>query len=202
MRKLLFSVPALLLLASCATVNIHSQKLSQDTNTYKSFLVLQTTAEDIFYEWNEENYQYILFGRFNDLDHDQDRKMLANSLKRFMHPIQLRFANEFFPIHRPIPYEDFMETVEKLDHEGILLVHTREKWVDEEYTDSGRITRPNSEYHVFILDREKMDMVWLGKSRASGAMVNDFQDLYNAFSRELAKDLHLNGLIQKTRPIY
>lgn len=186
-----------MVLASCASVNFNSQKLINQEKTYNSLFVLLTHSDDTFYEWDEDNYQYLFFGKFNDLDHDSDRKMLSNSLKRYLNSVNLTFANQHFPIHKPVPYSEFMEKIGELDFDGMLIVHTREKWVDEEYTDSGRVTRPNSGYHLFLLDKEDLEIAWLARTNVAGTAMHNFQEIYNSFSRELGKEMHQKGLIRR-----
>ncbi|EOZ96140.1 hypothetical protein A33Q_2733 [Indibacter alkaliphilus LW1] len=202
MKKLLLILPALLLLASCATVNINSHQLTNSPKKYDSLLVVMTTAEDLFYEWNEENYQYVFFGKFNDLDNDAIRKSMSNSLRRQFHPNKLLFVNDFFPIHKPIPFEEFNSTLQKLNFDAILLVHTRAQWLQEDISDGDMIYRPNTDKHVFLIDGQSFDTVWMGKVRGYGSPLNDFQDLYNRFSKNLAMDLHQKGFIEKAFPMF
>lgn len=200
--KTLLSISALILLASCATVNINSHQLTNTPVKYESLLVMMTHAEDLFYEWDEENYQHVFFGKFNDLDNDAQRKSMGNSLRRQFHPNRLLFVNDYFPVHKLISYEDFGSTLQELDFDAILLVHTRAQWLQEDISDGDLILRPNTDKHVFLIDGQSQETVWMGKVRGYGSPMNDFSDIYNRFSKNLAQNLHQQGFIGKAMPMF
>lgn len=202
MKRSILIAPLLLAIFSCATIDINSFMVGEPTSQYNEILVLFSNAEDEFYEWNEENYQYTLNGRFNNLDQARLRERLSKEMQNKLRPTRIRTVEEFFPLHKPISYEVFMSRLDNTQIEAILIVNTRGFWNNELVLEGSVYHQPNAEYHCFLLDRNGMEKIWMAKVGTYGHSLNTHSGLQNRFIEELGKDLYAKKLIKKPVNVY
>ncbi|WP_194775452.1 hypothetical protein [Pararhodonellum marinum] len=200
MKRPIILLPLMLALFSCATIDMNSFMVGEPTSLYSEILVLFTDAEDEFYEWNEENYQYTLMGRINSLDKARLRERLTKEMRSQLMPTRIRSVEDFFPIQKLLPYEEFMSRLEATQVEAILVVNTRGSWNTELFLDGEVYHQPNAEYHCFLIDRNGMEKVWMAKVGTYGHSLNTHSGLQNRFIQHLGKELHAKNLINK--PVY
>lgn len=190
---LLFSI----LISSCVSVNMTGYQVSEDVKNFNSLLVVFSDSDQTFYQWDEENYDFVINTRFNSLDQDRNRKAFANTLQKNLNKTKIVSANNIFPIHKPISYADFNQQLTNLEVDGILLVHTKGQWIQETVIDGDTVTKPNAEWHIFLIDKADMQNIWIGKSGAYGSAFNNFSDLYEKISKEIGSSLSAKGFINK-----
>lgn len=197
MKRPIILLPLISALFSCATIDMNSFMVGEPTSLYGEILVLFTNAEDEFYEWNEENYQFTLMGRANNLDQAKFRERLTKEMRIQLRPTRIRSVEDYFPIQKPIPFEDFMSRLEKTHVEAILVVNTRGFWNTDLVLDGSVYQQPNAEYHCFLIDRNGMEKVWMAKVGTYGHSLNTHIGLQNRFIYQLRKELYAKNLIAK-----
>ncbi|MFD2203822.1 hypothetical protein [Shivajiella indica] len=80
MKKFLILSLFVLLMQSCISARVSSHKLVDNSIRYEKLLLLITDSENVFYHWDEENFNAIINGRFNDMDGQNRRRSLSNNL--------------------------------------------------------------------------------------------------------------------------
>lgn len=186
-----------ILMSSCVSVNMTGYQVSDDVKKFSSLLVIFSDSDQTFYQWDEENYDYVINTRFNSIDQDRNRKVFANALQKNLNKTKIVTANSVFPIHKPISYAEFNHKLKELEVDGILLVHTKGQWIQETVVDGDTVTKPNAECHIFLLDKSDMQNMWIAKSEAFGSAINNFADLYQKISKEIGSSLSAKGFINK-----
>lgn len=196
MKKfLIFSLFALLI-QSCITSRINSHKLVDQAGRYNKLLLLITDSEQDFYEWNQENFDYVIYSRFNHLDTDYERKVIGNALQRNIRPTIIVPADKAFTIHSEVSYADFMNTLNYLEYDAVLLVQIKGLWKEQRIREGDSYFVPRSEFHVFLIDKQRFKNQYLAKINVDGGSGwNNFEEIFSRFSRELAKDLSDKGFI-------
>jgi hypothetical protein len=187
----------LVVIYSCATIDINSFMMGEPTSQYGEILVMFTNAVDEFYEWNEENYNYTLMGRVNNLDQARMRERLTKEMQSQFLPTRIRSIEEIIPIQKPIPFEDFMIKLYRTNIDAILLVNTRGFWDNELVLDGSVYLQPNAEYHCFLIDRNGMEKVWMAKVGTYGHSLNTHRGLQSRFIYQLSKELSAKNLIKR-----
>lgn len=196
MKKIILVCSVLAMFSSCITVNLNGHKLTEDVKQYDSLLLIFTDSDDTFFEWNEENYNYVINTRFNGLDQERNREKFAYHIRKYFNGTKIFNASQVFPLHKPIDYADFMHQIENINFDAILLVHSKGEWIHERVSDGDTVTKLNAEYHIFLIDKYDYQNVWIAKSDAVGSGGwNQFSDLYERISMDLASKLKENGFI-------
>lgn len=199
MKRLLLILPLMIVVFSCATIDINSFLLSEPTSQYKEILVLFSNAEEEFYEWNEENYHYTIMGRVNNLDQSRFRQRFMKELQTQLAPTKFQSVESFFPLQKVIQFDEFMSRIEDTNIEAILLVNTRGFWNNELVLDGDVYLQPNAEYHCFLIDKNALENVWMAKVGTYGHSLNTHAGLQNRFISQLGKELYSKNLIAKPR---
>ncbi len=197
MRKTTFVVFLLFAISSCVSVNLSGHKISEESKKFKSLLVVFSDSDQTFYQWDEENYDLVINTRFNNLDDEKYRNIFGKALQSKLSNTRLLFADKLFQIHKPISYAGFNQQLAHLEVDGILLVHTKGQWIQESVIDGDTVTKPNAEWHIFLIDKADMQNMWIGKSGAYGSAFNNFSDLYEKMSKEIGSSLSAKGFINK-----
>ncbi|MBS9522538.1 hypothetical protein KIH41_07235 [Litoribacter ruber] len=190
-----------LIFASCATVNLNSHLLDPDSQgmKYQRILLLYSDSEEMFYDWDEENYNYVLYGKFNSLAQEKFRRDLGQSISRNLAGTRIFSADQFFAIHRPVSYQDFMNKLSEIDVDGILVVNARAIYQDEVFIDGDSVFRSNMEFQCFLIDKNNLSNVYLAQIGAHGAPIHSSMNVMDRFASNLGKDLHAKGLISNPR---
>ncbi|WP_143962350.1 hypothetical protein [Litoribacter populi] len=201
MKKSLLLVPLLFLAFACATVNVNSHLLDPNAQTlrYSSVLLLYSDSEEMFYDWDEENYNYVLYGQFNSLAQEKFRRDLGQSISRNLQGTKVHSADQYFAIHRPVSYQDFMNKLAEIDVEAILLVNARAIYQEEVFIDGDSVFRSNMEFQCFLIDKEDLSNVYLAQIGAHGAPIHSSMNVMDRFASNLGKDLYGKGLISNPR---
>lgn len=100
---------------SCTTSRINSHKLVDQAEHYDKLLLLITDSEHGFYKTNQENFDYVIYRRFNHLDMDYERKVIGNTLQRNMRSTTIVPADKAFTIHIAETYKNFMNTLNYME---------------------------------------------------------------------------------------
>jgi len=197
MKQVFLIVFAIGVFSSCATVNINGYMVDDQVRgtRYGSILLLYSDSEELFYEWDEESYNFVFHAKFNDLDRVQYRKGLTQQFIKSFQNTRIYSADNFFPIHKPIPYEDFMQKLEEIEVDAIMVVQNRASWQSEVIIDGTTHHRPNVEYHFFLLDKSSLTNVWMANLGAYGAAVHNNSSLYSRMTRSLNKELREKRLV-------
>lgn len=195
MKKLLIFSFVVLLMQSCISARINSHKLVENTKKYEKLLLLITDAENVFYQWDDENFNAVINGRFNDMDGLDRRRILGNNLQKQMPMVKILPADRQFDIHKLVSLDEFMNKVSDLDFDAVLLVHTRGLWREEVVMGGDSRFSPKSEFHIFLMDRNLFDNQYIAKINVDGSPNNSFEDLFDRLAKELATDLGNKGFI-------
>ncbi|HSI75709.1 MAG TPA: hypothetical protein VK957_07435 [Lunatimonas sp.] len=173
---------------------MNSYMLGEPTR-YSEILVLFTNAKDEFIEWNEENYEYTLMGRINNLDQARLRKRLTEEIRNQLIRTRIRSVEDYFPLQKHISFEDFMSGLDNTKIDAILVVNTRGFWNNDLILDGTVYKQPNAEYHCFLIDRNESEKVWMAKVGTYGHSLNTHSGLQNRFVQHLGRELNAKNLI-------
>jgi hypothetical protein len=195
MKKLLILSITALLMQSCISARINSHKLVENPGQYEKLLLMITDSENVFYQWDEENFNAVINGRFNDMDGLDRRRILGNNLQKHMPMIKILPADRQFDIHKLVSMDEFMNKISGLDFDGVLLLHTRGLWKEEVVIGGDSRLSPKSEFHVFLMDRNLFENQYMAKINVDGSPNNSFENLFDRLAKELATDLSNKGFI-------
>ncbi len=187
-------LPLMLVLASCATINMNSYMLGEPKR-YGEILVLFTNSEDEFFEWDEENYEYTLMGRINNLDQARLRERLTEEMRNQLIRTRIRSVEDYFPLQKLISFDDFMSGLDNTKIDAILVVNTRGVWNTDRIVDGNTQRQPNAEYHCFLIDRNELEKIWMAKVGTYGHSLNNHKGLQNRFVQHLGRELDSKNLI-------
>lgn len=196
MKKLLVFFLVVLLMQSCISARINSHKLVENSGQYEKLLLLITDAENVFYQWDDENFNAVINGRFNDMDGLDKRRILGNNLQKHMPMVKIIPADRQFDIHSLVSLDEFMNKVSDLDFDAVLLLHTRGLWREEVVIGGDSRLSPKSEFHIFLMDRNLFDNQYIAKINVDGSPNNSFDDLFDRLAKELSTDLGNKGFIE------
>lgn len=196
MKKLLALTVAALLMQSCISAHINSHKLVENSGQYEKLLLLITDSENVFYQLDEENFNAVINGRFNDMDGLERRRILGNQLQKYMPMVKILPADKQFDIHKLVSMDEFINKVSLLDFDAVMLLHTRGLWREERVIGGDSSFSPKSEFHVFLMDRNLFENQYMAKINVDGSSNNSFEDLYDRLAKELATDLGNKGFIR------
>ena len=197
MKRLIFLILLGCLLQSCVSSNINSHQLVKQPQKLERLLLLVSGSENIFYEWNEENYNAVLLGQFNSLDGQEVRKGIQNQLQQHLNTVLITPADKLFDIHRLVSMDEFMLHINELEFDGILLVHTRELWTEQQFMHGDVVNIHRSQFHVFLMNGSLFETQYISRMNLSGGAYTNFNSLFNRFSRDLARDLSNKGFIKR-----
>ena len=195
MKRLLIIILFGWLAQSCISARINSHQMVQQPERFNQLLLLVTDSDNIFYEWNEDNYNAVLLGQFNSMDGFDLRKRIHNQLQMHLNTVKIIPADQKFDIHKLVSMDEFILNINDLEYDGILLVHTRALWREDVVINGDSYSNPRSEFHVFLMDKDLFEKQYMAKMSVDGSAINSFNNLFSRFSRELAKDLSNKGFI-------
>lgn len=196
MKKLVIFSLLVLLMQSCISAHINSHKLVENNSQYEKLLLLITDSENVFYQLDEENFNAVINGRFNDIDGLERRRILGNTLQMYMPMVKILPADKQFDIHKLVSLDEFINKVSPLDFDAVMLLHTRGLWREEVVIGGDSSFSPKSEFHIFLMDRNLFENQYISKVNVDGNPHNSFEDLFDRLAKELATDLGKKGFIR------
>lgn len=195
MKRLLIIILFAWLAQSCISARINSHQMVQQPERFHKLLLVVSDSENVFYEWNEDNYNAVILGQFNSMDGLDLRNRIHSQLQRHLNTVKFIPADEKFAVHKLVSLDEFILTVNELDYDGILFIHTRALWSEQVVINGDSYSNPRSEFHIFLMDKDLFENQYIAKMSVDGSAINSFNNLFSRFSRELAKDLSDKGFI-------
>ncbi len=189
--KKLFVYPLLLLVFGCATVNMNSQKLTEEKNFYNRYLVVFVESQDDFRRWDFDNYEHVIMNQFNHLENIRFRGQLFRSLKRNLAPAVVLDTDELFPVHNEVSYMEFKDAIEQSGVDAILFVHLKTYY--EVFL--GSTSEPRAVVNSFLIETKNYENVWVSNAFLRGELYAGYDVLNNHYARKISKALRQEGLL-------
>ena len=201
--KYLLSLYTIIILSSCASSYLSSEKLADPEKVYRKIFVVNVFDNVEFRQFDETNYKKAIQDRFNEMSSLSVRKLMKEKIRNNFdnNRIRLTFASDEFKINQEVNYQDFMSKVEE-GSDAILLVNQSIFYYEKEIeSDSdGNITTnttPVGTFLTYLIDAKTKELIWVGRFDSSGTVLDDKYSLYNNMCRKLHKSLIKERLIPK-----
>lgn len=199
--KYLLSLCTMIILSSCASSYLSSEKLGNPSKVYQKIFVVNIFDNVNFRQFDETNYKNSIQNRFNEMNSISVRKLMKEKIRNNFknNRIQLTFASDKFKINQEVNYQDFVNKVEEVS-DAILLINQSVFYYEKEIkSDSnGNIktsTTPEGTFLTYLIDSKTQELIWVGRFDSSGTVLDDKYSLYNNMCRKLHKQLIKEKLI-------
>ena len=183
------------ILSSCASVRVTEKMVTEDQVFYTSLMVVYSDFGPNFTQMDEDFFENAIKDRFNKLDDTRVREQLHRSLKRNFEPTPLEFMEDYFPVQAAISFEKYMEKLKNHNSRAILLINRRGFWSSSNIIDGTSYTSPNASYNCFLLDKDTLEVVWMGNFVVNGTSLSGYDTIHNHLTRNLVRRLQRNKLI-------
>ncbi len=202
MKNLLVCFFVVVLNFACVNSSINSVSNSwqgqKETFNFERMLLVITDSEHDFFEWNEDNYNHAILGRFNNLAGGTNRNLIGNSIQRYLPNTKLIPADRLFRTQDLVSLADFEMGIESTEFDAVLLVHTRELWSESVFMQDQMQLIPSSSYQVFVLDKQDFNKLFATQMRVNATNFNSFENLFDRFGRDLATNLGRRGFVKSS----
>ncbi|MBW3470043.1 hypothetical protein [Arthrospiribacter ruber] len=169
MKSYLF-IPAMfliaLMLSSCYTPKsvVNNSELRQKGDVM-NFILLYVDSSDEIFEWNEEYYNRLLKGKFNNLERSQFRQVFHDKFRRKFNPTFVHNYADYFSTHKEYSFEEFNQQLSKQNIDHILLVSQKSSKSEVMPLVVGDWVLPatsnRNHYQVYLLERDNPNPIWI-----------------------------------------
>ncbi len=201
MKALPIALVLCLALSSCYTPKgLHTQLKAAPVQPVFDFMVLFVPVEEDIYKLDQEAYDLLIRGNFNDLQHKNFRSHIHRSFSKTFKDTFVHDYQNFFEDHHPYSYEEFMGRLKEDGVNHILLITlkaedktvrpvvTRDFVLPVNYTDR--------QYQLYLFDLEQQQPLWLsyGYMTITGGF-SGIRTTTNELARGAAKELKKGDLL-------
>ncbi|MCY1636535.1 hypothetical protein [Marinifilum sp. D737] len=200
--KYFFIICIALVMSSCASSYLSSERITNSQNYYNRIFVVSIFDPINFREFNEESYNNQIMEQMNDFSAIAVRKLMKRKvINNFNNNrIQVKFSQDVFTVNKNIDYNQFNKTISKLESNAILIIQ-QSNFFYTQYIESdcnGRIEtkeRPRGVFFTYLIDAKTHETIWAGRFDSSGTSYDGKYSLYNNMCRKLHKQLIKEKLI-------
>jgi len=202
MRKLSFLFLLPFLINNCASSYVTDQSISNPNKAYHHILVVSLFNDIDLKKFDDETYYNFIKNHFYNLDRIDNHPIIQKSLKKMISSNRTKVIPSYklFKVNQEVSYEEFLERIDQKKIDAILVINQKDYFYDksERILDDGeiRVTEsPNAVFNTYLIDRENLDPVWLGRIYSNGTSWDSHSNIYNSMGRKLNKKLIKSGYI-------
>ncbi|GAB3823341.1 hypothetical protein GCM10028895_30150 [Pontibacter rugosus] len=192
--------------SGCAVTSTSTAKVEKPDKFYVGIMTLVTEMDADFSQLDSATYEQHVRGKFNNLENVKYRKHLEKTLARNLEKenVQTRIikSSEVFELNSDVSYSEFVEKINKIGVDGILLVNQKNYWYSQsystvhfDYTSATTVDQePNAVFHTYLVDINSLKPVWFADSMIQGVSAG-YDTLNNHLARSLFRKLQKDKYI-------